>query len=132
MDSTTRRVDPDRIVSFDTRLLFDPGPPNGPLIKTRPILTVEVHPRPDAIVYLQYVARIDHRGSLICGRPMRSGRFCNMDFGHKGRCCSVAWECDGCGKKRRSHPSSTHPEAGWYCFMCADRRIVGDWWENAP
>jgi len=58
-----------------------------------------------------------NRDDGLCGHPMRGGT-CNMDAGHRGRHTTCAWECDGCGKRQRSQPAATHPEAGWYCFMC--------------
>lgn len=57
-------------------------------------------------------------------RPMLGGTFCMLDDGHKGRCSSVAFYCDGCGKRRRSRPASTMVNPadgvveGEFCFMC--------------
>lgn len=59
-------------------------------------------------------------GERVCGLKMRTG-WCNMEPGHRGRHTTVAWSCDGCGKTRRSQPSSSHPDAGTYCFMCAGK-----------
>lgn len=39
----------------------------------------------------------------LCNAQMRDGR-CAMDAGHKGRCTTVAFECDTCGKRRRGQP----------------------------
>lgn len=66
----------------------------------------------------------DGYGERVCGHKLRGGP-CNMDLGHVGRHTTVAWMCDGCGKRRRSQPHSTHPEAGSYCFMCASKQVNG-------
>jgi hypothetical protein len=52
-----------------------------------------------------------------CGRALRGGRYCTMDHSHRGRCSSVTFCCDGCGKQRRGQPAA-QDEGGWYCFMC--------------
>ena len=56
----------------------------------------------------------------VCLRKLRSGLKCTMDKGHKGRCASSTFYCDGCNKRRRGHPAAKHEEAGWFCFMCVD------------
>lgn len=58
-----------------------------------------------------------------CLREMRTG-LCLMDKGHRGRCSTVVFWCDGCGKSRRGMP---HAEVRnnfdgtvevELCFMC--------------
>jgi hypothetical protein len=50
---------------------------------------------------------------------------CVMDKGHEGRCSSVTFYCDGCGKRRRGRPHRTAydpdgvPDAH-FCFMCVE------------
>lgn len=47
-----------------------------------------------------------------------------LDEGHRGRCSSRAFYCDGCGKHRRSQPAATVRNPwddvveGEFCFMC--------------
>lgn len=58
-----------------------------------------------------------------CGRPMRDGP-CALDRNHRGRCTTIAFDCDGCGVRRRSQPTSVarNPWDGeveaQFCFMC--------------
>lgn len=51
-----------------------------------------------------------------------------MEPEHRGRCASVTFDCDGCGKTRRGSPSArrsivlgdgTVDEVFEFCFMCA-------------
>ena len=60
-------------------------------------------------------------------RPMRGGGYCTMDKDHKGRCSSVTFQCEGCGKTRRGRPEATHQvklgdgtvdDSFDFCFMC--------------
>jgi len=60
----------------------------------------------------------------VCNRAMRDG-CCNMDAGHRGRCTTVAWTCDGCGQTRRSAVAAWARDGEYerglgYCFMCAN------------
>lgn len=57
-----------------------------------------------------------------CLKSLRDGP-CVMDKDHKGRCTTVAFGCDGCGKMRRGRPYKEAldvdgvPEVQ-FCFMC--------------
>ena len=58
-----------------------------------------------------------------CLREMRTGR-CLMDKDHRGRCSTVVFCCDDCGKTRRGQPH-VEVENPWdgvieaqICFMC--------------
>lgn len=51
-----------------------------------------------------------------------------MEAEHRGRCASVTFDCDGCGKTRRGSPSShsrivlgdgTVDDEFQFCFMCS-------------
>lgn len=51
-----------------------------------------------------------------------------MESEHRGRCASVTFDCDGCGKTRRGSPSSqskvvlgdgTVDDVFDFCFMCS-------------
>lgn len=62
-----------------------------------------------------------------CWRKLRGGDYCRMDKGHKGRCSSVTFCCDACGKTRRGQPYGWGPDEGGpdadphglaFCFMC--------------
>lgn len=59
---------------------------------------------------------------ILCEKPMRDGP-CNMPADHRGRHTTRAWECDGCGKYRRSQPNPVYDfradeVVGTFCFMC--------------
>lgn len=60
---------------------------------------------------------------MKCNRPLRTGS-CQMDAGHRGRCSTVTFFCDGCGQTRRGYPYSAerNPHDGEvevvFCFMC--------------
>jgi hypothetical protein len=59
-----------------------------------------------------------YRLEYTCGRQLRSKRRCTKDKGHRGRCCSVTFYCDHCGKARESVPVAYGYEGEKYCFMC--------------
>lgn len=57
---------------------------------------------------------------------MRDG-FCEVESGHRGRCSTVAFYCDGCGRQCRGQPHATHQDlqsdgnyepVADFCFMC--------------
>lgn len=58
-----------------------------------------------------------------CLRPMRTG-VCLMSKGHRGRCSTVVFYCDACGKTRRGHAHievyNAYDECVEVeiCFMC--------------
>lgn len=52
-----------------------------------------------------------------CGRPLRGGRYCTMDHNHRGKCSSVTFNCDSCGKQRRGSPAYKDIDHV-VCFMC--------------
>lgn len=60
---------------------------------------------------------MEHAG-LICLSAMRDGP-CRLDKGHRGRCSTVAFYCDGCGKRRRGAPRSANEDVA-FCFLCVD------------
>ena len=68
----------------------------------------------------------------VCGRSMRGGVVCVMDKDHKGRCSSVAWMCDGCGKMQRSAIAGNGADGEAYCFMCVRPASVFGQYEYAP
>lgn len=64
----------------------------------------------------------------LCERKLRGGDLCHMDKGHRGRCSSVTFECETCGKIRRGRPHATEvvrlgdgtvDDVFEFCFMCA-------------
>lgn len=65
---------------------------------------------------------------ITCLREMRTGK-CLMDKGHRGRCSTVVFNCDCCGKTRRGRPhgESANPADGVveivWCFMCDRERL---------
>lgn len=62
--------------------------------------------------------------SATCGREMRDDTECSMDEGHRGRCSSVTFVCDACGKARRGQPDvvATNPwddvVEAQFCWFC--------------
>lgn len=54
-----------------------------------------------------------------CEHDLRDGP-CDLTPGHRGRHSTVAFECDGCGRRRRGQPFVRHEEAGWFCFLCVE------------
>ena len=79
-----------------------------------------------------------------CLRPMRKWTapfahgtveqhgYCLMDKGHRGRCSTVVFYCDSCGKARRGNPSYSD-ESVSLCWMCHGLQRVagyrgGGWW----
>lgn len=51
-----------------------------------------------------------------CLRKLRDGH-CTMDKDHRGRCSTVTFVCDGCGKTRRGTPDVQDEDIA-LCFMC--------------
>lgn len=58
-----------------------------------------------------------------CDTTLRTGE-CVLDRDHRGRCSTVGFYCDGCGKMRRGQPVAQArnqwdgiPEAE-FCFLC--------------
>jgi hypothetical protein len=63
--------------------------------------------------------------SETCLREMRGDRKCIMDKNHRGRCASVAFFCDACGKMRRGTPTghsydSNDDPTTDYCWFCVN------------
>lgn len=65
--------------------------------------------------------------SKACGRLLRGGHSCALDRDHRGRCSSVAFRCECCGKTRRGRPHAvqefrlgdgTVDDVFEFCFMC--------------
>lgn len=61
---------------------------------------------------------------MLCSKPLRDGP-CQMDSGHKGRCSTVAFYCDGCGNMRRGHPHAqgAGPDGvaeADFCWFCCN------------
>ena len=57
-----------------------------------------------------------------CQRFLRSGN-CGLDLNHKGRCSTVVFYCDACGKMRRGHPAGQALDLDGvpdveFCFLC--------------
>ena len=66
---------------------------------------------------------MDANTTTTCARRLRTGP-CSMDSGHRGRCSTVTFHCDGCGSTRRGRPVVEGynrwdglPEVA-FCFMC--------------
>jgi hypothetical protein len=54
------------------------------------------------------------------GNEVQHG-FCTMDKGHRGKCSTVTFYCDGCGKTRRGRPHRVYDEEEvQFCFMCME------------
>lgn len=62
-----------------------------------------------------------------CARRLRGGGRCALDPDHRGRCSSVAFCCDACGKTYRGSPYGHGPDEGGpdadprglgFCFPC--------------
>ncbi len=62
-----------------------------------------------------------------CEREMLTGE-CELDLGHRGRCSTVVFYCDSCGKMRRGYPHQAitqlmsdgdREHVGDICFMCS-------------
>lgn len=72
------------------------------------------------------------------GRPLRNGGYCLLDEDHRGRCSSVTFYCDGCGKYRRSQPvaqvRNEHDGVveAQLCFMCEHVRDEDASWRAQP
>jgi hypothetical protein len=64
-------------------------------------------------------------GDGLCHKELRGGwGTCQHDAGHKGRCSSVVFRCDCCGKTRRGTPTAWSRDGEYVrgiaiCFMCA-------------
>lgn len=62
--------------------------------------------------------------TATCDRPMRGGGTCGLYAGHRGRCSTVTFDCDGpCGKRQRGYPTSTARDSdgvpvAQFCFVC--------------
>jgi hypothetical protein len=57
-----------------------------------------------------------------CMRQMRTGN-CMMDKDHRGRCSTVVFYCDACGKRRRGQPDQILRDSdgvpdGQFCWFC--------------
>lgn len=64
---------------------------------------------------------------ILHDRPLRGGGLCRLNQGHKGRCSSRTFLCDGCGRILRGSPAATTPGGGdpedgtlEYCFLCVE------------
>lgn len=63
-----------------------------------------------------------------CIRKMRDG-YCRLDKGHRGRCTTVAFYCDSCGRMRRGSPvahiydDNGDPSTD-HCFMCSRGLVI--------
>lgn len=61
--------------------------------------------------------------------------FCRLDKGHRGRCSSVTFYCDGCNKHRRGAPASSPTDRDgsvlvnfcWFCVSVLDKERP-PWW----
>jgi len=59
-----------------------------------------------------------------CDAEMRHGR-CRLDPGHTGAHSTVAFSCDGCGKRRRGRPTFVGRDGEYergiqLCYLCAN------------
>ncbi len=61
-----------------------------------------------------------------CLKPLERSQIpCTMDAGHRGKCSSITFYCEICGKRRRSQPYRTAydpdgvPDAH-FCYMCVE------------
>lgn len=64
------------------------------------------------------VAEVDPH---LCSRALKGDTTCAMDKDHRGRCSSVAFVCDLCGKRRRGQPKIYdvgEDDRFAVCFMC--------------
>lgn len=59
-----------------------------------------------------------------CLRQLRTG-LCTMDKDHRGRCSTVTFNCDSCGKTRRGHYDSCARDSDGeidvvFCWFCTN------------
>lgn len=91
------------------------------------------HDYPEAGMQRVYACRFcgDLYDRRYCERQMRDG-LCVLDLNHRGRCTTVGFYCDGCGRMRRGQPAAHatqlmsdgyHEPVADICFMCV-RGIV--------
>lgn len=69
-----------------------------------------------------------------CLRKMRGGKYCTMEKAHRGRCSSVTFYCDACGKQRRGQAHRQEFDINGdllvqFCWMCVDGPYYRAPWE---
>jgi hypothetical protein len=69
---------------------------------------------------------------LYCQKEMRDGK-CVLDLNHRGRCTTVGFYCDGCGRMRRGQPYGVYQplmadgyreHVADFCFLCIEVRSL--------
>lgn len=70
---------------------------------------------------------IQRRCPYRCNRLLRTGKTCQMERGHHGRCTATTFYCDSCHEVRRGKPQDEELDdrdqvVALHCWLCVRLR----------